>query len=193
MLRSARNFSLLLGIAIAVCVLPSLAQSVDLGWTHWDSSNQVLFAEPKGDGRVFRAYPGGSSEHIDIFRNFAGLQKVYVESVTSGTDGETLISAILSMLDQQPKALLLTYSDSGELVNKWEPARQSPDVIRYASDDDAVFVLGDSDLPDGATNDSLLVEYSPDGRILKKLIPASTLKDGGQSLSASSTNGQVAL
>jgi hypothetical protein len=193
MLRSARGFSLLLAVATLLCGTPSRAQSVDLSWTHWDSSNRVLFAEPKGDGLVFRAYPGSPSQNIDIFRDFAGLQAVYIDSVTAGPDGETLISAILSTRDQQTKFPILTYSDSGELLNKWEPAQQSPDVIRYTSDDDAVFVLGDSDVPDGVKHYPLLVEYSPDGRILKKLIPASTMKDGGQSLSGSGADGQPAL
>ena len=193
MLRLARVFSLLLGIATVLCSAPSEAQSVDLGWTHWDSSNQVLFSEPQGNGLVFRAYPGRLSQNIDIFKNFAGLQRVYIESVTAGPDGSVLISAVLSMRDQEPKALILTYSDSGELLSRWEPTQQSPDLIRYASDDDALFVLGDSDLPEDVVNYPLLVEYSRDGRILKKLIPASTIQDGGDSLSPSSTNGELAL
>jgi len=193
MLRSARGFSLLLGIATLLGGTPSEAQSVDLGWTHWDSSNQVLFAEPKGDGLVFRAYPGSPGQNIDIFKNFAGLQKVHVQSVTAGPGGVTLISAILSMRDRQTKFLVLTYSDSGELLSKWEPGSQSADVISYASDDDAVFVLGDSDVPEGTKNYPLLVEYSRDGRTLKKLIPSGKFKDGGQSLSGSGTDGQAAL
>jgi hypothetical protein len=184
---------LLLGIATILCAIPSRAQSVDLSWTHWDSSNQVLFAEPKGDGLVFRAYPGSVNENIDIFRNFVGLQKVHVQSVTAGPDGVTLIATTLAMRDQQTKVLILTYAASGELLSKWEPGAQSADVISYASDDDAVFVLGDSDVPEGTKDYPLLVEYSRDGRTLKNLIPAVKFKDGGQSLSGSGTDGQAAL
>jgi hypothetical protein len=178
---------------MVLCSTPSDAQSVDLGWTHWDSSNQVLFSEPRGEGLVFRAYPSSTSQNINFFRDFAGLQKFYIQSVTAGPDGTALVAATLRLRDQQPKALILTYRPSGELLNKWEPGPQDPDVISYVSDDDVVFVLGDSNLPNDEENYPLLVEYTRDGQILKKLIPASKLKDGGESLSGSGANGDPAL
>ena len=93
-----------------------------------------MFAEPKGDGLVFRAYPGSPSQIIDIFKDFAGLQKVYVRSVTAGPDGVTLISAIMSMRDQQTKFLVLTYSDSGELLATYGDQKNATQTIAFSAD-----------------------------------------------------------
>jgi hypothetical protein len=89
----------------------------------------------------------------------------------------------------------LTYGPAGDLQNTWNPAPQDVEASAYSKDDDAVFVLGDSDVPHGAstTNYLLLVEYSRDGRILKGLFPANNLQDGGDWLSARGENGEPAL
>jgi hypothetical protein len=186
--------SLIAGTAMMFCAAQAGAQAPDLGWVHWDSSNQVLFSEP-GPGLISRTSPDGSNLTIDIFKNFAGLQDVRVESVTAGPDGAALIAAVLAIRDQKTRAVVLTYGRSGELLKTWDLGPQDVDVIRYASDNDAVFLLGDRDVPDGAgpTDYPVLGEYSRDGRMLKSLIPASKLKDGGESLRAGSETGQPAL
>jgi hypothetical protein len=183
-----------LGAALVFCSTSCGAQSVNLGWVYWDSSNQVLFSD-FGHGLVSRMFPHDSSQNIDIFRDFAGLQSVYVKSVTAGPDGTAFIAATLAIRDQEAKAVILTYGHSGELLNGWEPAPQDPEVIRYTNDDDAVFVPGDSDLPDteAAMDYPLLVEYSRGGRVLKKLVPASKIRDDGDSLSPGIANGPPTL
>lgn len=65
----------------------------------------------------------------------------------------------------------------------------------YGEDDDAIFLLGDRNVPDGPDPPDfpLLVEYSRDGRVLRNMIPASTLKDRGDSFKQNGEIGQPAL
>ena len=69
------------------------------------------------------------------------------------------------------------------------------EAIAYSNDDDAVFVLGERNLPNGpyAPNYPLLVEYSRDGRALKVMIPAGALKDGGDSFHQGGEHGEPVL
>ena len=91
--------------------------------------------------------------------------------------------------------MVLTYDSSGQLLKTWEPVPQYAELIAYSKDDDAIFVLGDSDVrnaPD-APDYPLLVEFTRDGRVLKNMIPASTLKDPGDSFNQGGEIGQPAL
>ncbi len=116
---------------------------------------------------------------IDISKEFPGLQEVIVDGLTAGPDDTTMIAAILDYEGRQIRRAILTYDSSGRLLRNWDPAPQYADAIAYSKDDDAIFVLGDRDTPDGANtpNYPLVVEYSREGSVLKSMVPADTLKD----------------
>jgi hypothetical protein len=67
--------------------------------------------------------------------------------------------------------------------------------MAYSKDDDALFILGERDLPKGpyAPNYPLLVAYSRDGHPLNVMIPAASLKEGIDSFHAGSGTGEPAL
>ena len=80
-------------------------------------------------------------------------------------------------------------------MKSWDPAPQCVESIAYSKDDDAIFVLGERDLPNGpyAPNYPLLVEYSRDGRVLKLMVPVGALRDGGESFHQNGEHGEPAL
>jgi hypothetical protein len=199
MLRTIHLFSLLLlGIWGTVYGSQAVAQAVNpTGLDRWDSTNEVLFYGDGSPDQLVRAYAGGHQRgaDIDIFKDFAGIQEDYVDSLTAGPDGTTLIAAILNFGGHNIRRVVLTYDSSGQLLKTWEPVPQYAEVIAYSKDDDAIFVLGDRYVPDGpdAPDYPLLVEYNRDGRVLKNMVPASTLKERGDSLSGGSQTGEPAL
>jgi hypothetical protein len=199
MLRTIHFFSLLLlGTGGTVYGSQAVAQVVNpTGLDRWDSTNEVLFYGDGSPDRLVRAYAGGHQRgaDIDIFKDFAGIQEDYVDSLTAGPDGTTLIAAILNFGGHNIRRAVLTYDSSGQLLKTWEPVLQYAEVVAYSKDDDAIFVLGDRYVPDGpdAPDYPLLVEYNRDGRVLKNMIPASTLKDAGNSFSGSGQTGEPAL
>lgn len=160
---------------------PAFAQAIfPTGLPHWDSTNNVLFFGHGTPLQPVRSYSEETQrgDDIDIFKDFAGIQDSYVDSMTAGPDGTTLLAAILNFGGHNIRNLILTYSTSGELLKTWDTAPQYAYVIAYSQDDDAIFVLGERETPDGhiPPDSPLLVEYSRDGRVLKNMIPLSTLK-----------------
>lgn len=167
------------------------------GLSEWDSTNQVLFFGKGSAGCVVRAYVDGHQRGADIemLKDFPGIQECYVETSTAGPDGTTLIATILNFGNGNIQQPILTYDSSGKLVKSWDPAPQYVENIAYSEDDDAIFILGERDLPNGpyAPNYPLLVEYSRDGRVLKAMVPAGALKNGGESFHQNGEHGEPAL
>jgi hypothetical protein len=196
MLRGIRLFSiLLLGPGATLYSPQAVAQELNpSGFAEWDSTNQVLFFDGGSPGLPVRGYTDAHQrgEDINIFKDFPGLQKFYGTSLTAGPEGTTFIATILNFGGHNIRRVVLTYDSSGQLLKTWEPAPQYAEVIAYSKDDDAIFVLGDRYVPDGPDPPDfpLLVEYSRDGRVMKNLIPASTLKDAGGSFIQSGETGQ---
>ena len=161
---------------------PTSAQAIyPTGLPRWDSTNKVLFFGHGTPLQPVRSYLDETQrgDDIGIFKDFAGIQDSYVDSMTAGPDGTTLVAAILNFGGHSIRNLILTYSSSDELLKTWDPAPQSARVIAYSQDDDVIFVLGERETPDGhiPPDSPILVEYSRDGRVLKNTIPLSTLKD----------------
>jgi hypothetical protein len=203
MLRLNRPFLLiLLGTVATICAPRAGAQALDLpaGWLpQWDSTNQVLFSgygiEPPGffvRGYVDTHQRGAD---IDIFKDFPGLQEVVVDGLTAGPEDTTLIAAILNDEGHHSRRAILTYDSSGRLIRTWDPAPQYAEAIAYSKDDDAIFVLGDRNVPDGPNtpNYPLVVEYNREGLVLKSMVPADTLKDRGDSFWQGGKIGQPTL
>jgi hypothetical protein len=196
-----RQFAPLLFLAAVATLFSTQTAAQELkqtGLSKWDSTNQVLFFANCGADRVVRAYADGRQRgaDIDISKDFPGIQECYVDSLTAGPDGTTVIAALLNFgKNRDIREMVLTYDSSGVLLKTWDPAPQYVEAIAYSKDDDAVFILGGRDLPDGpyARNYPLLVEYSRDGRVLKVMVPAGTLKDGEDSFHPGGEVGQTAL
>jgi hypothetical protein len=199
MLRASKVFALLfLATAITLSSPQAVAQALNpTGFPQWDSTNQVLFFSSSSPGSVVRAYVDVHQRgaDIDIFKDFPGLQDAYIDSLTAGPDGSTLIATTLNFGNHNIREMVLTYDSSGQLLKTWNPAPQNADAIAYSKDDDAVFVLGDRDLPKGpyAPNYPLLIEYTRDGRVLKIMVPAATLLDPRGSFHNSAGVGQPLL
>jgi hypothetical protein len=199
MLRGIRLFSLLLlGPGATLYSPQAVAQVLNpTGLDEWDSTNQVLFFGGGSPDLPIRGYTNARQRgaDINIFKDFPGLQEFYGTSLTAGPEGTTLIATILNFGSHNIRRVVLTYDSSGQLLKTWDPAPQYAEVIAYSKDDDAIFVLGDRYVPDGpdAPDYPVLVEYSRDGRVLKNMIPASTLKDAGNSFIQSGETGQPAL
>jgi hypothetical protein len=197
----ARQLAPLLYLAALAILFSTQTAAQELkatGLSRWDSTNQVLFFTNCGTGHVVRGYADGRQRgaDIDISKDFPGIQECYVDSLTAGPDGTTVIAALLNFgKNRDIREMILTYDSSGELVKTWDPAPHYVEAITYSKDDDAVFILGGRDLPNGpyARNYPLLVEYSRDGRVLKVMAPAGTLKDGDDSFHPGGEVGQTAL
>jgi hypothetical protein len=192
---------LLMGMAMIICAVQAGAQTLDptpMGLTYWDSTNQILFSGrgPSSPGVLVRSYEGTHQRgaDIDISKDFPGAREVYVDRLTAGPDGTTLIATILNFGDRDVRQPILTYDSSGRLVKSWSPP-QYAEAIAYSKDDDAVFVLGDRDAPEGpdAPDYPLLVEYDLEGHVLKSMIPASTLMNRGDSFRRGGEIGEPAL
>ena len=199
MLRGIRLFSLLLlGPGVTLDSPQAVAQSLNpTGLAEWDSTNQVLFFDGGSPGSPIRGYIDTHQRgaDINIFKDFPGLQEFYGTSLTAGPEGTTLFATILNFGGHNIRRVVLTYDSSGQLLKTWEPVPQYSEVIAYSKDDDAIFVLGDRYVRDGrdAPDYPLLVEYNRDGRVLKNMIPASTLKHAGDSFNQSGQTGEPAL
>jgi hypothetical protein len=197
----ARQFAPLLVLAAVASLfsIQTAAQELKpIGLSQWDSTNQVLFFVNCGIDHVVRAYADGRQRgaDIDISKDFPGIQECYVDSLTAGPDGTTVIAALLNFgKNRDIREMILTYDSSGELLKTWDPAPQYVEAIAYSEDDDAVFILGGRDLPNGpyARNYPLLIEYSRDGRVLKVMVPAGTLKDDEDSFHQGGEVGQPVL
>jgi len=199
MLRAIRLFSLLLlGPGATLYNLQAGAQALNpTGLEEWDPTNQVLFFVGGSPAFPIRAYTDAHQRgaDINIFKDFPGLQEFYGTSLTAGPEGTTLIAAILNFGGHNIRRVILTFDSSGQLLKTWEPVTQYAEVIAYSKDDDAIFVLGDRDVRNApnAPDYPLLVEFTRDGRVLKNMIPASTLKDRGDSFNQGGEIGQPAL
>jgi hypothetical protein len=202
LLRSNRPLPLMLmGMAMMICAVQAAAQALDpppSGLPHWDSTNQILFS---GGGLsspefVVRGYVdthqrGGD---INISKDFPDAREVFVDSLTAGPAGTTLIATTLNFGDRNVRGAVLTYDSGGHLLKTWSPP-QYVQVIAYSKDDGAVFLLGDRDAPDSpnAPNYPLLVEYDLEGRVLKNMLPANTLMNRGDSFRRGGEIGEPAL
>jgi hypothetical protein len=199
MLRAIRLFSLLLlGTGSSLYSRQAIAQALNpTGFAEWDSTNQVLFFVNGHMGSPIRGYSDYDQRgaDIDVFKDFPGAQAAYVDSVTAGPAGSTLIAVTLDLGNRNIRDVILTYDSSGQLLKTWDPAPQYIEAIAYSQDDDAVFVLGGRSLPPGpyAPTYPLLIEYNRDGRVLKAMAPASLLRDREYSLNSGSRNGQPLL
>jgi hypothetical protein len=197
--RTRSLFSQMLLVAVATFVgTQAAAQELrPTGLPQWDSTNQVLFFADCRAGSVVRAYADGHQRgvDIDIRKDFPGIQECYADSLTAGPDGTTLIAATLNFGERKIEQPILTYDSSGKLLKTWDPAPQYVEAIAYNKDDDALFILGERDLPKGpyAPNYPLLVEYSRDGRPLNVMVPAGSLKNGVDSFNQGGQVGQTAL
>ena len=187
MLRSKWPLSLLL-LGIVMTIYPPHAGAQELvpppgGLPIWDSTNQVLFFGygVETSGTLVRGYVDGHQRgaDIDIFKNFPSAQAVIVESVTAGPGGTTFIATILNFGGRYIRRAILTYDSSGQLLKTWDPAPQYAAAIAYSQEDDAILILGDRDVPQGpnAPYYPLVVEYSREGKVLKSMVAANTLKD----------------
>lgn len=167
--------------------------------SQWDTTNQVLFVGYGGlhPGSLIRGYVDTRQRGaaIDVFKDFPRLQEAIIDGLTAGPDGTSLIAAVLNFGDRKIRRVVLTYDSAGHLLRSWDPAPQYAEAIVYTQEDDAVFVLGDRDVPDGpsAPDYPLLVEYSREGQVLKGLVPAHTLKDRADSFDQGGKIGQPAL
>jgi hypothetical protein len=188
-------------LAAIVALLSTQAAAQELrptGLWQWDSTNQVLFFDNCYPGSVVRAYADGHQRgaDIDIRKDFPGIQECYVETLTAGPDGTTLIAVVLNFGNDNIQQPILTYDSLGKLLRSWDPAPQYVEAMAYSKEDDALFILGGRDLPHGpdAPNYPLLIEYSRDGRALKVMVPAGSLKEGGgDSFHQNGEHGQPAL
>ncbi len=202
-MRLNRPFLLILiGIVATICAIRAVAQELDplpSGSPMWDSTNQVLFFGYGAGPADFsvRGYVDARQRgaNIDISKEFPGLQELVVDGLTAGPDDTTMIAAILGYEGRRVRRAILTYSSLGRLLRTWDPAPQYAEAIAYSKDDDAVFVLGDRDIPGGpnAPNYPLVVEYSREGQVLKSMVPANTLKDRGDSFWQGGEIGQPVL
>lgn len=202
MLRSNRPLPLMLmGMAMMICAVRAAAQALDpplSGISYWDSTNQVLFSREglSSPGFVVRGYEGTHQlgADINVSKDFPDAREVFIDSLTAGPAGTTLIATTLNFGDRNVRGAVLTYDSGGHLMKTWSPP-QYAEVIAYSKDDDALFVLGDRDAPDGpnAPNYPLLVEYDLEGRVLKSMLPASTLMNRGDSFRRGGEIGEPAL
>jgi hypothetical protein len=199
MLRESKVFTLLfLATRITLYSPQAVAQALNpTGFPQWDSTNQVLFFGPGSPSPIVRAYVDAHQRgaDIDILKDFPGLQAAYIDSLTAGPDGTTLIAATLNFGNHNIREVILTHDSSGQLMKTWDPAPQYVEAIAYSKDHDAIFVLGGRELPKGpyAPNYPLLIEYSRDGRVLKAMAPASLLRDREYSFQSGSQIGQPLL
>jgi len=198
MLRPTLLSLLLLATAAILPSTPARAQAIyPTGLPQWDSTNKVLFFGHGTPVQPFRSYSDETQrgDDIEIFKDFAGIQDAYIDSATAGPDGTTFIAARLIFAARNVRNLVLTYSSSGELLKTWDPAPQEARLIAYSQYDDAVFVLGERETPNNQTppESPLLVEYSRDGRVLRNMVPASTLKDSADAFYGRSDTGEPAL
>jgi hypothetical protein len=196
----ARPLNSLLFLATAATLLSTQAAAQEVrptGLPQWDSTNQVLFFNDCRAGSAVRAYADGHQRgaDIDIRKDFPGIQECYVETLTAGPDGTTLIAVVLNFGNDNIQQPILTYDSLGKLLRSWDPAPQYVEAMAYSKEDDALFILGGRDLPHGpyAPNYPLLIEYSRDGRVLKVMIPAGALKDGGDSFHQGGQFGETSL
>jgi hypothetical protein len=189
---------LLLGICAAIGSSQATAQALKpIGMPQWDSTNQVLFFGYGYPVQFVRAYEGVERRgaDIDIDKDFPGLREAGVESLTAGPDGTTMIAVLQNFGNRNIREPILTYDSTGRLLKTWNPAPQIPEAIAYSKDDDAIFVLGESNLPEGpyAPDYPLLIEYSRDGRVLKIMLSAATLKDKDRSFHQNGEVGETTL
>jgi hypothetical protein len=156
----ARQFAPLLflaAVATLFCTQTAAQELKPTGLSQWDSTNQVLFFANCGAGSVVRAYEDGRQRgaDIDISKDFPGIQECHADSLTAGPDGTTVIAARLNFgKNRDIREMILTYDSSGTLLKTWDPAPQYVEAIAYSKDDDAVFILGGRDLPDGPSSET---------------------------------------
>jgi hypothetical protein len=119
----ARQFAPLLFLAAVATLFDTQTAAQELkptGVSQWDSTNQVLFFA----GSVVRAYVDGRQRgaDIDISKDFPGIQECYVDSLTAGPDGTTVIAALLNFgKNRDVREMILTYDSSGKLLTTWGP------------------------------------------------------------------------
>jgi hypothetical protein len=144
-----------------------------------------------------RAYTGKSQRgaDIDVFKDFPDLREYYGTRVTAGPNGTTFIATTLNFGDLNVREVVLTYDSTGHLLKTWDPAPQYVEALAYSKDDDALFVLGSRYVPNvpDSPDYPLLVEYTRDGRVLREMVPASTLNARGDSFDQNGEIGQPAL
>jgi len=135
------------------------------------------------DGKAVLVYP---------LKDFPEGQVMMIWSAASTPDDGAVASAIVSYgpLRVKPpspiKSLLLTYDSKGTLTKVWDVAPRHH--FHLAVDKGGnVFALGLSDST--AADYPLLVEYSPEARVIRQFLPANTFKYGDSAISAPSENG----
>ena len=180
-----RKMLLILAVEIAM-VAGCLSQQVPLDAverpTRWDGTHNVLFF---GAGtiarkeRPIRAYANGVQRggDIEIFKDFADIKQVIVESISAGPNGSTVIAGVLQFRSGSNRGVILTYDSSGTLRAIWDI--DPYDAVAVAADDNGnVFALGGRSEDEPNPRYPLLTRYTPDGGIGDQGLSSVNFREG---------------
>jgi hypothetical protein len=134
---------------------------------------------------------------ISVLKDFPGAVESIVVAVASGPDQSVLVACRLKYPSSNHgpsalKELILTYNGAGRLIKVWDVAPYEPTAI--ASDESGnVYSFGVRVDVFNTTHVQpdygMLVEYSPDGKVLRGMLPASLFPAGIDPSSYSSETG----
>lgn len=187
------------GLMNGVTIDPSTDGQDRAGFhTKWDAAEDrfILFRDTNAPERpAVRLFSqnGDSSVAFYPLRDFPAAQFLNIRDAAATPEGGIVIAGLMGYGPYKVrgvplKSLFLTYDSSGHLTKVWNVAPYDPSLIAVDSTDD-VFALGEKDRTAAYP---LLVKYSPDGKVLSKLLYTSLLPKGTD-IQGASRNGESEL
>lgn len=148
----------------------------------WDEANQRVLSfrsqTPKGPAEIqINGTDGSQAVTIDVTRDFPGAIAAVVSDVAAGPDRSLV--AVCRIVYETPKLkppklkeLILTYSSSGALTKIWDIAPYEGEAVSV-DEDGNVYSFGVRFGAGNAADYGTIVEYSPDGKVVKEMLPMS--------------------
>ncbi len=148
----------------------------------WDETNQRVLSfrsqtSKFSAGIQITEIDGSKAVRIDVVKDFPGAIGAVVSDVASGP-GRSVV-AVCRVIYETPKLkppklkeLILTYASSGALIKIWDIAPYENGAISV-DEDGNVYSFGVSIHAGKIEEKATIVEYSPDGKVLKEMLPLS--------------------
>jgi hypothetical protein len=156
----------------------------------WDETNQRVLSyrnqTPRDPVAIqINETDGSQTVSINLIRDFPGAINAIVSDIASGPD-RSLVAVCrivyeVSKVNKAPslKELVLTYSSTGTLTKVWDVFPYENEALSV-NQQGHVYTFGERVDASNGANYGTVVEYDPNGKVVKEMLPLSSFPAGAE-------------
>ena len=153
----------------------------------WDDANRrILSYRSQTSGAEYAVQitsidPREHAVKINVLKEFPGASQAVLVGVAPSVDQSVVVACRIAYPKHSQagalKELILTYDSTGKLIKVWDVAPYEPRAI--SSDESGnLYSLGIRFDANPPADYGMLVEYGPDGKVVREMLPASLFPAG---------------